>query len=140
MKEKLETYIQTHDELKQICYDLCNKWHKYITELEPHFNIYNCVGSISYEYDNINELEFTYEYDEFKIGYSEYRCGESDDYYTYIKTDEILDESLIKLKIDNHHRQSIEKIEKEKIEKEKEKELRKSNEYKIYLELKKKYE
>jgi hypothetical protein len=109
MKEKLETYMQMHDELKQICYDLCNKWYKYISELEPNIKIfYTGVGSMPYK--NIDELEFTYEYGEFKIGYSEYRCGESDDYYTYIKIDELLDESLIKLKIDNLHNQAIKKV------------------------------
>jgi hypothetical protein len=51
-----------------------------------------------------------------------------------------LDESLIKLKIDNLHNQAIKKVQLEKEKEEKEKEMRKSNEYAYYLELKKKYE
>jgi len=136
MKEKLEQLKELHKEFKEYCYELGKKWLEYEKKLYK--------SNYYYYYDfsekNIKDLDLDLDFDEMEIGYEEYRCGDTDRYYNYFTNEEIIDENLIKQKIDKRY----EKLEQDKKLKEKEekskKEAAEKREFETYQKLKEKYE
>lgn len=144
MKDKLRTYVEIHYELKNHCYELANKWSKYRKSLDIVVQDWEC-HIYDYSNMNINDLEFEYEEGEFKIGYEfTDRCGETDYFYTYFSIDQLINENLIKEKIDKVYEKLKKKKEKDLEEAErrkKEKDLEdKKREYELYNSLKEKFE
>jgi len=40
MKEQIKKYLELNKEIKQYCYDLCNKWSEYRKSLDPPISDY----------------------------------------------------------------------------------------------------
>lgn len=140
MKQKVEKFLELNQEMKQCCYDLCNKWSEYRKSLDP---LVSDWESDIYDYSKqrIEDLEFSYEDDEFMIGYEHTdRCGDTDNFYTYFKKEELLDENLIKEKIDKARQRKLMRIEQDKLEEKAKKAMLEKQEYQRYQILKQKFE
>jgi hypothetical protein len=144
MKDKLKNYVEIHNELKNHCYELSNKWSKYRKSLDIIVQDWEC-HIYDYSNMNINDLDFEYEDGSFKIGYEfTDRCGDTDYFYTYFSINKIENEDLIKEEIDKIYEKLKKKKEKELEEAEKKKikeeEEKKKREYELYKSLKEKFE
>lgn len=135
MKNKLKKFNKLQDELKNHCYELGNKWNQYEVDLYKEGWYYT---NLSNTY--INDLTFEYDEGEMSIGYENYYCGDIDRYYNSFTEDEVINENLIKEKIDKRYK----KLQEEKLKNEEEERLKKEasekKEFEIYKRLKEKYE
>lgn len=140
MKTRAELFIEQYSEMKKYLYSLSQKWYAYGKEMglsDWEMGFYN------YEKKKLSDLTFEYyeEDKEFKIGYEfTDRCGDTDYFNTYFTLDQILNEDLIKQKIDKKHKEKKEKQERENLEKRKQEILKLEKEKKLYEELKQKFE
>ena len=144
MKEITERIIElkkTYDIIKQISYDLSIKYYDYC--------INNNITQVYYNLKNkkIDELNFTIDnlfFGDILIGYSEVHWGDTSEYNNYFTFDEIIDENIIKNRLDKIIKETREKEEKEEkrqkiIYEDKKKKLEKE-EKELFLKLKEKYE
>lgn len=129
--ETLKQFRESFKELKQACYDYCNKWYEYQNSFGIDFAVYVVDD---FRHKKLSDLEFTYDdkTDIFQIGYKEVD-NESDyvHYYSCIEGKELLDESYIKYEIDVLVEEMQRKISKN---------LQKDSQYQEYLRLKEIYE
>lgn len=134
LKNKLKNFNKLQDELKKYCYELGNKWYQYEVDLYKEKWYYTNLSDT-----HINDLTFEYDAGEISIGYEDYYCGDIDRYYNSFTEDEVINENLIKEKIDKRYK----KLQEELLEKEEEEKLRKEaaekKEFEIYKKLKEKY-
>lgn len=135
MKKKIKKFNKLHDELKRYCYELGNKWYQYEVDLYKSGYYYTDLSE-----KNINDLTFEYEYGEMSIGYEEYYCGDTDRYYNSFTEKEVIDENLIKEKIDNRYQKLLEEQKKKEYEEKKKFEASEKREFETYKRLKEKYE
>jgi len=107
MVERTENFQNIWNDMKIKCYDICNKWSKYRKELK--LTDYE-TNILDYSNKDIQELHFEYDGEDLKIGYEVYWRCETDDSYTYFTLDEIMNENLIKEKIDNIYNKKMKNI------------------------------
>jgi hypothetical protein len=137
MKKRLEEFKKMNDEFKKHCYELSKKYFQYEKDLyEKPYYYYDLSGM------DINKLDFEYNYEcgEMSIGYEEYYCGDTDRYYNIFEDEELIDENLIKEKIDNRYKKILEEKRKKEEDEKKKKEEAEKREYETYKKLKEKYE
>lgn len=133
IREKIEQYKVIEKEIKQLCYELSNQYSAYCKEKGVSLWIYDFSGK------KIEDLNFSFDWDTFDIGYSEFRCGDEDRFYTSFTEEELINPDLIKKKIDDKAEENrLTELRREMYSKQS-KERSEQRERELYLELKKKY-
>lgn len=127
----LDNYNEFHKYLKQLCYDLTNKFGKYCIENDVNCRIYD------FSYVNIDELDFWYDGYEFNIG--EFPYDDSAKFSSFNK-EELINPELVNEKINTE----IERVRLYKLKQEYYSQLSKQRtfdkEKELYLMLKEKFE
>lgn len=133
-KELVEEYLEIHQDLKKVCYDLSIHFFEVCRK--------HSISHLFYDLSsrNFEDLEFNWDGEGFNIGYTSWYASEDSRYFNHFTEEEISNPELIQKKVDlSVEKQKQQNLLREKMEEDlKNKTLQQERE--LYLKLKQKYE